>query len=88
MYRLNSALRVFLVICTLAFTAEVQAGSANLGGGAIQITGDNLNTVNQSSPGMTSDITGGSQPHTNASTDLGLSFIISLLTSGISLTGV
>ena len=92
MYRLNSALRTLFVICTLAFTAVAQTGGANIGGGGIQWTGGDLNITNstQSSlgtPAFTSAIAGGSQPHTNVSTDLGLSYIISLLTNGMPLTG-
>jgi len=99
MYRLNSALRIFLVICAFAFTSmaqgsgftmvggrdgtAAQTGSGTaLGGGGI-IGGE----LNQSSPSMMSDPVGGSQPHTNVSTELGLSFIISLLTNGMPLTG-
>ena len=100
MYRLNTALRIVLVICTLAFTATAQgsgltmvggrdgtaAGSgsgAALGGGGI--IGGELNTMVD--PPVQSDPTDGSQPHENDSTDLGQSFIISLLTSGLPLFG-
>ncbi len=82
MYRLNSALRILLVICTLAFTAAAQTGSGTaLGGGGI--IGGEKSTMNLGSPPMMSDPAGGSQPHTNVSTDWGLSFIISLLTNGM-----
>ena len=75
MHRLNSALRILLVICALAFTAAAQSGT--VGGGGIQNQGGTV--VNQSSPPIASDIAGGSQPHTNVSANWGLGFIISLL---------
>ena len=103
MYRLNIALRIVLVICTLAFTATAQGsgvtmvggrdgtaagtGTALGGGGIIGGEKGSMSTMSQGTPGFVSGITGGSQPHTNASTDSGLSFIILLLTSGMSLTG-
>lgn len=89
MFRLNSTLRVLLVICTLAITAAAQsgAGTALGGGGIIGGEKDSLTTTNLSNPSMLSDPAGGSQPHNNVSTGLGLSFIISLLTDGMPLSG-
>ena len=88
MYGLHNTLRTLaLVICIFAFTSAAQAGSGDIGGGGIQRTGDDLNITNQSSPPFPSDLAGGSQPHTSVSTDLGPSFIISLLINGMPLTG-
>ena len=93
------------VTCTFAFTSIAQGsdftmvggrdgtaagtGIGTLGGGGILHTGGSLTTMNQGTPGFVSGIAGGSQPHTNVSTDLGLmSFIISLLRNGMPLAGL
>ena len=88
--QITNTFRILLVICTLAFTAAAQTGSSAgtgtaLGGDGI-IGGEKGNVLSTMNPQAVGNV-GGNQPHTNVSTNFGLSFIISLLTNGMPLTG-